>query len=252
MKNKIIISTRPVSQVDKLQSNLQELGVVYYSFPMIEIEKRELNEVDIELIKNSSEYDWIVFTSKNGVDYFFEAVKSFAPKLMFKKVKFAVIGKATSRILQNYGYSTSYINTGNTSKRLAADLRNLVKKNEKILFPLGDLASDDLIDAANIFATANRIDVYKTVLPSEIDQNIRNMIIENKYDLILVTSPSGINNLIEIIPEIEPAELKIACIGETTKSAAEEKNVKAKITASKSDADGLTISISEYFKSLEL
>ncbi len=217
---------------------------------MIEIVENEFSENETETIKNTSDFDWIVFTSKNGVSYFLKALEKYNITPDFSNTKFAVIGKATAKILQIKGYNVSYVNTGSTSKRFASDLRNIIKKGQSVLFPLGNLASNLLCDAVSIFAEVSRIDVYKTTAPQKINENIKNIIIENKYDLIIFTSPSGFNNFLEKIQEITPENLKIACIGETTKKAIEEKEISPKITAIKANADGLTISISEYFKTI--
>ena len=251
MKNKIIISTRPAEGgADKLTSNLKELGAVYYEFPMIEIHQNELNEKEIQILKNSSEYDWIIFTSKNGVEYFFDALKKYDSHHNYKSVKFAVIGKSTAKILQRFGYFTSYINTGNTSKRFASDLRNIIKKGEKVLFSLGNLANDFLPEQVAVFADIERINVYQTVLPKNIDQNVSNIVKENKYDLVLFTSPSGFENFIGLFPETTPENLKAACIGETIKQALTDKGFNPVVTALSPDAEALTIAISDYFKNL--
>ena len=249
MKNKVIISTRPAeSGADKLTTNLKELGAVYYEFPMIEIHENELSENEIKILKNSSEFDWIIFTSKNGVEYFFDALKKYDTHQNYKSVKFAVIGKSTAKYLQRFGYFTSYINTGNTSKRFASDLRNIIKKGEKVLFSLGNLANDYLPEQVAVFAEIDRINIYKTVLPNKIDENISKLVKENKYDLVLFTSPSGFENFIGLFPELQPEKLKAACIGDTTKQALIDKNFNPVITSASPDAEALTIAISEYFK----
>ena len=72
LKNKTIISTRPFKGNDPLINLLQAEGVSCLSMPLIKVEKNVLNNEEESLLNNLDQFNWIVFTSANGVRFFME------------------------------------------------------------------------------------------------------------------------------------------------------------------------------------
>ena len=97
-----------------------------------------------------------------------------------------------------------------------------------------------------------RINVYKTLKASNSDNGSIGLIKNNNYDLILFTSPSGVVNFTETIDtkSINP-DIRVACIGKTTKRTAEEYGLKCVITADTSTYEGLAYEILNYYSNMK-
>ena len=235
-KQPVIISTWPVRANDRFADILKEKGVLVLSCPMIEINFRIFSVPD-----RLSEYDWVVFTSKNGATSFLEQ-QSFHPNN-----KIAVIGEGTATPLRSYGIQPDYVGTGHSGEEFAGELVELVRKGKRVLLALGNLAPDTLFNALSSQNTVERIDVYETRSPDSVDQGVINLIEADDYDFIAVSSPSAIRNLYEQIEEsINP--LRIVSIGETTSDAAREVGVEPVATALEQSYEGLAQCVLEMIE----
>jgi len=248
LEDKRIIVTNPQSS-KKLNRLLTSRKAEVLNFPMIEISPNELSREEHETLDCLRKYSYIFFTSKNGVKYFFEYLKSNPFLKLNPQVKFYTIGEPTAKSLEKYGHKAHYINPGNTAKELVPYLE---KRNEldgqNVLLVLGNLASNILSDALSEKSHTQRIDIYKTGLPQNIDQSIYEKILQNNYDLIIFTSPSAIDNLLKMSPEkISPENMKAACIGKKTEAALNKKGYEAVLTASKAKMEVLVNETEAYF-----
>ena len=70
LENKVIISTRPLSQDDSMINYLTQQGAIVNEFPMIEISQAEIDDNISETLEQIDSFNWIIFTSKNGFKYF--------------------------------------------------------------------------------------------------------------------------------------------------------------------------------------
>jgi uroporphyrinogen-III synthase len=67
------------------------------------------------------------------------------------------------------------------------------------------------------------------------------------YDMLIFTSPSGIQNFIKLFPELNIQNIRMACIGETTASVAREKGFRPLVVAQNSSTSGMVESILNYY-----
>ena len=252
LQDKIIISTRAIESCDALPDLLKAQGAKVVSLPMIEIVPAQLNPSAIELIKNMEDFDWLFFTSKNGVLNFFKnLIDAKGSTELPKSVKKAVIGTKTALELDYYGYAPDFTSPGNTSEELLeAFYKEYNPQNQKILLSLGHLADDTLLSRLSQENDVKRINVYDTVKPKSVDISILESIEQDQYDLIVFTSPSTFQNFCSFYDSEKIKLLKIASIGTTTSKAIENAGVKPFITASKSNVEGLDEAILEYYKQL--
>ena len=202
-------------------------------------------------MENIDRFDWLILTSANGVHYFFENFINISTnKKLPDQLKIGVIGNKTQRKLEEYGYSPNFINPGNTAEDFSeAFLKHLQKEKlqPKILLALGKLARTVIQDELKNIANCTRIDFYTTVIPESIDPNILKRIEEDRYEMLIFTSPSGIKNFLKISGVKQPEKLRIACIGETTAGTANENGIDPLVIAEDASAKGLTNSIINYY-----
>ena len=249
LKNKIIISTRPLSKDDTIKKNLTERGAIVLDFPMIEICPSVISESIINTLQNINSYQWIVFTSKNGVDYFFKFLNILNISAEnFSLSKIAVIGKKTSKELLKNNCKPFLISSGNTSEDLFVELFSKVKIYDKVLLVLGELADDVLEKGLCEVVDITRINVYKTVEPKTISKDIIKRIKSDKYNIIIFTSPSGFNNFKTTMNKNGIiSDFRVACIGKTTEKELLKNNCKPLFVSSKPDGENFAKELENFF-----
>ncbi len=252
LQDKIFISTRPEGQSDELAQLFTEAGATLLEMPLIKIQPIRLTEKEAKCIQNLVNFDWLIFTSPNGVTCFFDnLIEISGNHNLPESVQMAVIGNKTEKVLISYGHTASFKNPGSTGEDFAeAFIQQLKNTNHKpkILLALGNLARTVIQDKLNEFADCTRINLYETNPAGNPDEKLLSLILNDKYEMILFTSPSGLNGFLNLSGNLQPEKLRIACIGETTSKTAIENNITPKVVAEKSSAAGLFESIVNYYK----
>jgi hydroxymethylbilane synthase len=250
LQDKVIISTRAIETTDTLPELLQAMGANVISLPMIEIVQSKRGTKETELLQNAEQFDWIFFTSKNGVANFFKHLIDVKGSTeLTKQVKKAVIGSKTAAELDYYGYAPDFMSEGNTSEEMLEQFYHTYQpKSQKILLALGYLADDTLLNRLSKENEVKRINVYETIKPKTADAAVLEAIKQDLYDLIVFTSPSTFLNLCSFCESDIIPRLKMASIGSTTTGAIKQSGLEPLITAKRSNVEGLCDAIIDYFK----
>lgn len=250
LKDKVIISTRALDPGDSLPGLLKACGAELHSLPMIDVVPSELNADMVERLKKLEVFDWIFFTSKNGVSNFFKhLIDAKGSTELPKTVHIAAIGSKTALELEYYGYAPNFIGEENTSEELLNQFYETYQPvNLRILLSLGNLADQTLSNRLSVENKVSRINVYQTVKPNDADPEIIKLIKNDRYDLIVFTSPSTFHHFCSFYGEDKLGKLKMASIGTTTTHAMTEAGFEPLFTAKKSNAEGLRDSIIEYYQ----
>jgi len=250
LENKTFISTRPAGQSAELENLLTEESATLIVMPTIEIRPLPLDESALLQLKNIESFNWIVFTSPNGLKYFFAALFDLQNNYVLPEhLKIAVVGKKTAAHLECYGTSAAFINLGNTAEDFVSDFFHRVNLGERVLFPIGNLARTVIEDKISKKAICTRILFYETVLPETIDNKALQLILNDQYDMIVLTSPSSCNNLLHLISgKTDPARLRLVCIGQTTSAEVIRNGLEPLITAGTANSQGIYTAIINYFQ----
>jgi hydroxymethylbilane synthase len=250
LKGKTIISTRAADADEELSRMLQSHGANVVNCPMIKIESTEFTTGDKEVFRQLDQFDWLFFTSRNGVIHFFKQLMDLQGGTSLpSSLKIAVIGAKTAAELDYYGYSPHFTASGNTSEALASEFKKQVNpENKKLLLALGNLAGQALEKELIAGNEIQRLNVYQTVQPEKIEETAASLISYDRYDCILFTSPSTFNNFYEQMESRLSAPLKMASIGPTTTKAIAAKGLQPLVTAKDSSAQGFCDSIVDYFQ----
>lgn len=251
LEGKTFISTRPAGKSEELKALFHHHGASLIEMPMIEIHMAQLSSAEKELLKNNGQFDWIIFTSSNGISSFFAHLKEInGSYTLSHDTRIAVIGKKTGAELASYGHQPSYINKGTTGEDFAAELVELFGDTKpNVLLPVGNLAREVIESKLESIAKVTRITVYITLMPDITGTDVIEWIATDNYDMILFTSPSGFHNFNQITEnKIKTNTLKIACIGNTTAQAVAKQGIKPLVVAYTMDSQGIVDAVLEYYK----
>jgi len=245
-----ILITRPRNQANSFAEALIAAGFEPFFFPVIEIRPFEENVALDRAIEKFDCYDWVVFTSINGVDAFFERLPSPPPPLPKRergaegggRVKIAAIGPKTAAALEARGVTPEFVPDEYVAEAILPGLGDL--RGRWVLLPRAEIARKALPEAIlEAGGVAHEIAVYQTV-PAAIDPDGL-AALKSGVDAVTFTSPSTVENFVEIVrrEELNPLNLpgypKIACIGPITQKAAEEAGFVDVLVAKEYTAEGL-------------
>lgn len=254
LENKVFISTRPAGQSAELESLLAEESATLIAMPTIEIRPLPLDEFAWLQLKNLDSFNWIVFTSPNGLKFFFARLFDLQNNYgLPEHLKIAVVGKKTAAHLECYGTSAEFINLGNTAEDFSADFINRVNVGERVLFPIGNLARSVIEDRISKKAICTRVLFYETVIPVTIKEDALQLVLNDQYDMIILTSPSGCSNLLQLVSgKMDTTKLRLVCIGQTTSAEVIRSGIEPLITAGMANSQGISSAIINYFQKKQL
>jgi uroporphyrinogen-III synthase len=248
LQNKVFISTRPKGKSKDLKRWFTEEGATLLEFPMIEIQPVPLSAKMKDILNELAQFDWLVFTSPNGIHCFFEQLKNVRGDYSLpERIKIATVGKKTAAKLASYGHSAYFINHGQTGDEFSEELYQQVTDGQQVLLPVGNLARHLIEEKLSGKANVTRLEIYHTVMPEVINSDILRSIEADDYELMIFTSPSGIDNFMQLIEIPKASALRIACIGFTTAKAAETHGIKPVVVASMSNSEGLMTAIAGHY-----
>ena len=247
-----VVITRPEKQADDLAKLLMKEGANPIHFPTIKIVPppswRELDAA----IKNLENYDWLIFTSANGVSFFFERL--FAKKKDIrdlKGIKICCIGPATARQVQNKGIRVDLVPGEFISEGILQSFSRTNLKGKKILIARAARARDVLPEGLKkLGALVNVVTAYETISSGKKKKELEELFKENQVDVITFTSSSTVNNFIKITGSDFrlPKGVKIACIGPVTAAAARKAGFPVDIHQEEYTMEGLVGALINYFK----
>lgn len=250
LTNKLFVSTRPEGQSEELNRLLETAGAEVIEMPLIKIRPAKLSVQENALINRLEQFQWLILTSSNGVRSFFEILKEKGIMSLPGNLQIAVIGKKTEKVLASFGYSAAFVNPGNTGEDFAAAFTQKIQNETpqpQILLALGNLARTVIQDELSKYAHCFRIDVYETTAPDSTDEKTIRLIKENRYEMLIFTSPSAIQNFMKRINNIPAKNIRVACIGEITALEAQKQGIQPLVVAKDASAQGIVDSIIQFY-----
>jgi hydroxymethylbilane synthase len=180
----------------------------------IEIDGRSLirtfpivNVLDDFFLKNA---DWIFFSSRNGVEYFFKL-----NPVLPKKVKFGVVGRGSEDSLRKFGHLADFVGEGGEIEEVAQDFAK-VADGQTVLFPR---AQDSLLTMQKFLTSTTKVidlPIYETVMEENVDGS--------SADVLIFTSPSNVDAY--FVDNLLEPEQKVIAIGNSTGKKFDEMGVK--------------------------
>jgi uroporphyrinogen III methyltransferase / synthase len=250
LSGKRIVVTRTRKQAGVLSDQLRALGADVFELPTIRIEPpTDLREFG-ELVQDAHMYDWIVFTSPNGVDAFFEMFfKLYDDAREVGGAKIAAIGAATAQRVRNF-----HLHVDLQPEEFVAEgvVRQFQKQggveNLRILIARAEKARDVLPrELSKLGAIVDEAFAYRTVPETRDVTGARRRLLEEGADLITFTSSSTVENFLALgLPW--PKGMQVASIGPITSKTATDHGLKVEIEARRHDIEGLVDAIRKFFE----
>jgi uroporphyrinogen III methyltransferase/synthase len=248
---KRILVTRARHQAGALSQLLSQRGAQPIELPAIGIEAiADSAELDAA-IGNLSAYQWLIFTSSNGVEAFFQRVEALKlDSRALSGLKIGAIGPATAKALAQRGINADYIPEVYSSEGLLVGLKGYPLRGKRFLLPRANIADKRLTNGlTRLGAEVHEIVAYRTVASPEATSKIREILSSGQLDVITFTSSSAVSHLMAAL-QGDPTlinKAKVACIGPKTAEAATKAGLKVDIVAREHTVLGLVEAIEEYF-----
>ena len=246
---KRIVVTRTRKQAGALTEQLRALGADVIELPTIRIEPPTDLRAFAELVQDAHTYDWIVFTSPNGVTAFFELFyKLYDDAREIGGVRIAAIGPATAQRLKNFHLHVDLQPDEFVAEALAREFRKEGGvENLRILVARAEKARDLLPkELSALGAIVDEGFAYRTVPETRDDIGARRRLLEEGADLITFTSSSTVENFLALaLPW--PAKMQVASIGPITSKTARDRGLEIAIEARRHDIPGLVEAIRKFF-----
>jgi uroporphyrinogen III methyltransferase/synthase len=218
-----IIITRPQTEIEALESYIRKLGLLVFSYPSITIVPNQLNETQQEQLRHLDTFDWIVFTSRNGVRFFMETLQTLPiDPTVLKNKQIAAVGPKTAEELKQFDLHIDFIPSKFTTQALGDELPDV--EGKKILLPRSDLANPLLQkQLEERGATVINIPIYQTLpitkMNEEKNKELQTLLNKQQILCLTFTSPStvkGFMNSLDNGLKHQILDLPVISIGPVT------------------------------------
>ncbi|MDO9087172.1 MAG: uroporphyrinogen-III synthase [Anaerolineaceae bacterium] len=238
---KRILVTRPVYQTDHFVNHLKSLGAAPVLFPTTRIAPDQDQQIGLrEELERLDQYHWIIFTSQNAVNLFWEEFQKSDGNIDdLNNLKIAAIGPTTRQALNNYGLSVEAMPEKFVGEEIVNTLGNI--EGNHVLLPRAEGAREELVKALlKSKAIVCEISLYKSVTNSPNPQAWKEL--EKGVDFVTFTSASTVSGFFDLLGIRAKTYLSqpiTACIGPITANALEQFGIKAQIVAASYTTKGL-------------
>jgi uroporphyrinogen III methyltransferase/synthase len=248
-----IIVTRARAQASDLVERLTALGANCLEYPTIEVvPPADYAPLD-DAIKNLSTYDWLIFTSVNGVAHFFERLFALGRDVRdLHHVRTAVIGPATAERLRQQGLRSDIVPASYRAESVVEAFAAEKIAGQRILLPRAAEARPILPDELRrMGATVDEIATYRTRPVTDGALDLATDLENSRVDMVTFTSSSTVKHFHQMLPADRRAQLMdkvhTASIGPITTETAEALGFDVHVTAEEYTIPGLCAAIQAFF-----
>ncbi|EPZ53586.1 uroporphyrinogen-III synthase HemD family protein [[Clostridium] sordellii ATCC 9714] len=201
-----------------------DLGGNPIEIPTIKIEKVENNKELENEINNIKKYNYLILTSQNGVNIFFDKLNEMNLDLrLLANLKICAIGPATAKELKKRGIIADIVPEKFVGEAMYDTLKDMLNNNDNILIPRGSNARDFLVDKLSEICNVKEVYTYNTIIEDKYKDEIIGLLNDETIDYITFTSSSTVSNFIDIIGRENIDKLKstkVISIGPITSNTA--------------------------------
>jgi uroporphyrinogen III methyltransferase/synthase len=249
-----IVVTRARSQASGLADRLEKLGSKVIEFPTIEIQPPGSYAPLDRAIANIHTYDWLIFTSVNGVEQFFDRLTLLNKSVVeLKGMMVAAIGPESARRLEAIGLHCRFVPKQYQAEGLLEILTEEQIRGKRVLVPRAAEAREILPQTLRERgAHVDVVEAYRTVTPVKDISGLLRLLRKREIDMVTFTSSSTVVNFLALMQKATLADAlggtSVACIGPITRDTVEKLGGHADVVASEFTIPGLVSAIKKYFE----
>lgn len=254
---KTILVTRAAGQSSQFTQLLQQQGATVLEMPAIEITPPSSWEALDQAIANVIQFDWLILTSTNGVDYFFERLAAQACSAdEVAKLKIAVVGQKTAERLQKRGHQPDFIPPNFVADSLVEQFPETVQ-GLKILFPRVETGGRDLLvkELTAKGAEVTEVPAYQSGCAKVMPPDIAAALQHQTIDIITFASSKTVScfhQLLQTLPSVLPLSpaFCLASIGPQTSATCRHLFGRVDLEAADYTLEGLTNAIVQWVRTV--
>ncbi len=255
LRGKRILVTRARSQASSLVQRIESLGGEVVEFPTIEIRPPESYGPLDQAINQIGSYDWLIFTSVNGVEQFLNRFEKLGKNIAdLAGIEVGAIGPETAKRLTAAQIQPSLVPKQYQAEGILEALIPETVLGKRILIPRAAKARDILPETLRQWgARVDVVEAYQTVLPQVDVSALCRLLREGTIDMITFTSSSTATNFAAMLRDQDLPRLLsravIACIGPITRKTVEDLGMRPEIVSEEFTIPGLVSAMVDYFAS---
>ncbi len=264
LAHRTLLITRAASQVSSFSDLLQAQGAEVIEMPTLEIGPPSSWAALDGAIARLAEFDWLILTSANGVEFFFERLQTHLSRLAegspanLRGLKLAVVGKKTAAVLRQYGYRPDFVPPDFVADSLVEHFPDPLS-GLNLLFPRVESGGRDLL--VNAFRTAGarveEVAAYESGCPQVADAAALAALQSGSVAAITFASSKTVRHFVQLLQGgwgeawlNALTGVAIASIGPQTSTECRQQFGRVDIEATEYTLEGLTAAIVDYFASV--
>jgi len=248
-----LVITRAREQASEFKRLLENLGAQCVEFPTIKVVPPDTWAPVDEAIKALPQHHWVLFTSVNGVGYFFERLSQLGEdvRALYRR-KIGAIGPKTAAALSSRGLRLDLVPAEYRAEAVVEELGEEEIRGRRFLLPRAARAREVLPERLRqLGGQVTVVPVYQTIRPGQQVAEVRQLLREGTVDCLTFTSSSTVENFAAMFPGENMAalvgETMVACIGPITAETARKHGLQAGVVPDDYTIEGLAGAIVDYF-----
>jgi uroporphyrinogen-III synthase len=239
LRDRLVVLTRPEGKSTEWKSVLAEAGAAVNELPLIEITFEPDQDILADVLDTMGEYDWIVFTSANGVRGFFDRFfQRYSDIRSIGGVRFACVGPSTEKALRAYHLDADLVAAQADALALGRELMTKFNvENQKLVIATGNLAGPELprLLMEEGLAIVDILKVYSTDQKSVAEAPEAAEFRRRGADALVFASPSAVESFMQqaasLRPDVGARQPKVVAVGPTTADAVRRAGIPLAATA---------------------
>ncbi len=249
-----ILVPRPRLQARETAAAIRRRAAMPVVYPAIEIHPMQDQSELKRAVESARTYDWVLFTSQNGVEQFFAQVETLGRDArVFGGARVGVIGPKTGEALKTRGIVADLCAQKFVAESLLSDLMAQPGPCRRVLIPRAKEAREllpEALRAAGVFVDV--VAAYETKPVSAPGREQLRSALNDECDVVLLTSSSMVNSVAQVLGEQARsllAERTVVCIGPVTSATARGLQFRVDVEADVYTVEGALDALSEYYRS---
>ena len=261
LAGKTILVTRSAGQSSQFSDLLKQEGAQVIEMPALVITPPSSWDDLDDAIANLSDFDWLILTSSNGVDYFFERLLDQGKdNYALAGVKIAVVGKKTAASLKKHGLMPDFIPPDFVADSLVANFPEPLQ-GKQVLFPRVESGGRDVLvkEITAQGAQVTEVAAYESGCPTRMTPSALEALQQQRVDVITFASSKTVKHFVQLLETFLPGDSSsfptaisrlqnvcIASIGPQTTAACRQMLGRVDIEAQEYTLEGLTQAIAQW------